>query len=179
MKARSQVSSLVLAFVIALVAANSAFASNREDIEACVDAWGKSPFTAKSKFRVLNGGTKVMGIGGDIEDNTKTSKPELILVRPAVTVMAKTVMNLNNPNGWYCLKGKVAVMGKMQVNLHCSAKMASSQGGATVLGHGDDSTGTTVLGSTRVVRTGSCGGKAAPSNNEKTGEEASEESDEG
>lgn len=162
---------LALALVLGLTTiTSSALASNREDIEACVDAWGNSPFNAKSKFRVVSGGTKVMGIGGDIEDNTKTSKPELILVRPAVTVMAKTVMKLNNPNGWYCLKGKVAVMGKMQVNLHCSAKMASSQGGATVLGHGDDNSGTTVLGSTRIVRTGSCGGKPAAND---------EESDEG
>ena len=131
-------------------------ATDSEEIQKCLKSWSSTPFTKSSPFRVITAKVKVMGIGGDIQDNSPTEKPELILVRPAVTVMAKTVMNLANPNGWYCLKGKVAVLGKLEVNLHCKAHMAASEGGATVLGASEADSGTTVLGATRVNRTGDC-----------------------
>jgi len=39
------------------------------------------------------------------------------LVKPAVSVMAKTVLQLKNPNGWYCLKGRTSVLGKIEIQL--------------------------------------------------------------
>lgn len=133
-----------------------AHAEDVDDIKSCLAKWGNSPFTAKSPYRVVAARVKVMGIGGDIDESTKTSTPELVLIRPAVTVMAKTLMTLGNPNGWYCLKGKTAVMGKMQIDLHCSAHVASSESGATVMGSDKEGTGTTVMGSTKITRIGKC-----------------------
>lgn len=151
--------SVVLVLAVMVFGA-SAFASDKEEIKSCLAKWKNSPFTENSDYRIVSAKVKVMGIGSDIDESTKTSKPELVLIKPAVTVMAKTEMNLGNPNGWYCLKGKTAVLGKMQINLHCSARMASSESGATVMGADDEGTGTTVLGSTRVARTGNCGGSS-------------------
>ena len=125
------------------------------EIQSCLRSWGKTPFTANSPFRVISAKVKVMGIGGNIDESVKTAAPELVLVRPAVSVMSKATMTLDNPNGWYCLRGKVTVLGKTQINLNCKAHLASSDG-ATVLGGSDESTGTTVLGSTRIVRLGAC-----------------------
>lgn len=143
--------------VLALLLGSSfAQADDAEEIQACLSKWGNSPFTAKSPYRVVAARVKVMGIGGDIDESKKTSKPELVLIRPAVTVMAKTLMTLGNPNGWYCLKGKTAVMGKMQIDLHCSAHIASSEDGATVMGSDKEGTGTTVMGSTKITRIGNC-----------------------
>jgi hypothetical protein len=142
--------------LMTLVCAQLAHAGDAEEIKECLKKWGNSPFTEKSPFRVVSAKVKVMGIGQDINETNKTSQPELVLIRPAVTVMAKTEMNLENPNGWYCLKGETAVLGKMQINLHCKAHMAASQGTATVLGSDNHEAGTTVLGSTRVARTGNC-----------------------
>lgn len=139
----------------------AALASDKSDIQACLSKWKNAPFTANSDFRVVSAKVKVMGIGQDIDESTKTSAPELVLIKPAVTVMAKTEITLGNPNGWYCLKGKTAVLGKIQINLHCKARMASSESGATVMGADDtEGTGTTVLGATRINRIGSCGDAA-------------------
>lgn len=145
-----------LAFSQSLFFSLHARATDADEIKACLKSWGHSPFTEKSPYRIVAAKVKVMGIGGDIYETVATKQPELVLVRPAVTVMAKTAMHLGNPNGWYCLKGKVAVLGKMEINLHCSAHMAASEGGATVLGANDANSGTTVLGSTRVNRVGDC-----------------------
>lgn len=139
-----------------LVTFQSAHATDADEIKICLDHWGKTPFGDKPEFRVVGGKVKVMGIGGNIDESKKTEKPELVLLRPAVTVMAKTVIDLRNPNGWYCLKGETAVMGKMQINLDCHAHMASSTSGATVMGEDQSNSGTTVMGSTVVTRVGDC-----------------------
>jgi len=91
-----------------------------------------------------------------VNDVTPTDNPELVLIRPAVAVMAKSVLNLKNPNGWYCLKGEVAVMGKLEINLDCRAHFTSSKNGATIMGKDEQQVGTTVMGSATVNRLGEC-----------------------
>lgn len=123
-------------------------------VKACLSSWSQNPFEAKSPtFRVISSQVKVMGIGHDVEDTKSTDKPELILVKPNVSVMTKTVMKLMNPNGWYCLKGKVAVLGKIEIHLGCESHLASTHDGATVLASNKDSDGVTVLGASQVIRT--------------------------
>lgn len=134
----------------------TALADDLDEIKACLSHWQGHPFKTESpKFRTLTSRVKVMGIGDETTDDVKTDKPELILIKPNVTVMSKSILRLLNPNGWYCMKGKVSVMGKSEIQLHCHAKLASSNSGAVVMGSDHaDSGGVTVLGSTRVVRVG-------------------------
>lgn len=123
-------------------------------VRECLEKWGKTPFDkAKPKYRTISTRVKVIGIGGDVVDANKTEKPELILVKPAVSVMSKTSYQLMNPNGWYCLKGRVSVMGKIDITLNCKAKIASSKDDVSVMGATDNSAGgVSVLGSIRLNR---------------------------
>lgn len=143
-------------FIIVAMFMCSAHANEGDDnaIRACLAKWDKSPFSSKNpKFRTISTKVKVMGIGGDVQDNEKTEKPELILVKPGVSVMTKALYNLNNPNGWYCLKGSVSVLGKTEINIHCKAQLASSKDDLSVMGASDAKTGgISVLGSVRIKR---------------------------
>jgi hypothetical protein len=143
------------ALILALAFSFSAAASDLDDIKACLHYWGKTPFSKESpEFRVVSSKVKVMGIGDDFVDSNKTAKPDLVLLKPAVTVMAKSVMSLLNPNGWYCIKGKVDVLGKGEINVACKAHLATSRDGTTVMGSNDAETGVTVLGKSTITRVG-------------------------
>ena len=123
-------------------------------IAQCLIAWGNTPFkdADSKKFRVIESSVKVFGIGDNTNDEVKTNYPQLILVRPTVSVMSKTTYNLNNPNGWYCFKGQVNVMGKSIINLACKTHIADSKGSETVMGKNEEKSGTTVMGKTVVNR---------------------------
>jgi hypothetical protein len=151
--------SLITLFSLSLIA--PAHATEEGDlgaIRSCLAHWGKTaPFDTKSpKFRVLSAKVKVLGIGGETRDDVSTDAPDLVLIKANVNVLSKTELNLLNPNGWYCLKGQVAVLGKSEVKLHCKANLASSYDGATVMGGSDTDQGVTVLGSSRLTRVGGC-----------------------
>lgn len=135
-------------------------------VRACLKNWGEHPFNSKHPmFRSYNTKVRVFGVGGDVNDRVHTDKPDLVLIRPNVSVMTKSTMNLLNPNGWYCLRGKVNVMSSTTINLHCRAHLASSKPGLTILGGNSDAMEKeiTVLGGTRVKRVG-CDGKNKNSN---------------
>ena len=129
--------------------------SDKAVIQSCLEHWGKHPFDAKNpKYRIISSRVKVFGIGQDIEDKKKTSKPELVLVKHNVAVLSKSRIGLLNPNGWYCLKGDTAVLGKSEVVLDCKANLATSGEGVTVLGSNSSDDGVTVLGSSSVRKVG-------------------------
>lgn len=146
---------LVLSFLFPVLAV-AGDSGDMDEIKACLRYWDSHPFKGENpKFRTMISRVKVMGIGDEVADTKKTDKPELILVKPNVTVMSKSVLRLLNPNGWYCMKGKVSVLGKSEIQIACKAKLASSNSGAVVMGDDNANTGgVTVLGETRVVRVG-------------------------
>lgn len=122
-------------------------------ITACLTAFGEHPFGSNPEFRTLPVKVKVFGIGKDTIDDTVTSAPELIYVRTGVNVAGGSVVQLNNPNGWYCMRSSVNVMGGLVIRLACDAKFAMLGEGATVLGGSDEENmGTTVMGGTKVER---------------------------
>ena len=121
-------------------------------IAACLKAWGKHPFGSKPHYKTLQTSVKVFGIGSNTSDSESTSSPALILVNPGVNVMGGSNIDLMNPNGWYCLRATVNVMGGMNIRAHCRANLASSSDGTTVMGNNPDNKGVTVMGSTNVVR---------------------------
>ncbi len=144
-----------------------ALADDAAVVRACLDNWGKHPFNARHpKFRVFGTKVRVFGIGGKVRDTVHTSRPELVLIKPNVSVMSKSTMDLLNPNGWYCLRGKVNVMSSTTINLDCRAHIASSKPGVTVLGGNSESqeSEVTVLGGARITRVG-CKRSASHSGN--------------
>lgn len=128
-----------------------------KDVKACLKSWGNEhPFKDKAhlQFRVIDDNVKVFGMGDNVNDDTATSYPQMILVRPAVNVMGKMVYKLVNPNGWYCMDSNVNVMGKSEIKLACKAKLTSTHGSVTILGKGSatEKSGTTVMGKTEIKR---------------------------
>ena len=142
---------LVLSFLLLMPTLALA---NLEAARACLAAWPDHPFDANNpKYRTVSGGVKIFGIGDDINETTPTEKPELVVISPNVSIMTGSSMTLMNPNGWYCLVSKVNVMASSTINLHCKAHLASSKGGTTVLGGGDEK-GVTVMGKAEIIQKG-------------------------
>ena len=143
-----------IAVLCLLLSAPAAVAAQEVDssIAACLKAWGKHPFGNNPTFKTLSTSVKVFGIGKSTSDTEVTSSPTLILVNPGVNVMGGTVIELLNPNGWYCLRATVNVMGGLNLRAHCRAHLASSTDGATVMGNNAENKGVTVMGSTNVER---------------------------
>ncbi len=133
-----------------------------EHVKSCLQKFSKHPFNeTKPVFDTFLPKVKVLGIGGTTSDSLATAQPNLVLIKPTVTVLSKTELNLLNPNGWYCLKGLVSVLGKSIINLHCNAKLATSEDGVTILGGNESEKGVTVLGSTIINKVG-CAKNSAP-----------------
>jgi len=128
-------------------------------IDACLAAWGTTPFQGEERprFKVLASSVKVLFIGADMVDAAVTSEPRLVLVKPAVNVLSKAVYRLMNPDGWYCLQSSVTVLAKTEIVLACGAHLASSIDGVTVAGGNEGADGVTVLGKAVVKRTGCSG----------------------
>ena len=133
----------------------AAQANDQAVLDRCIADWGAaSPFkkgTAAQK--VISPGVKVFGIGkSNNGDETATTKPALVYVRPAVNVMGKSSIRLANPKGWYCFRNTVNVAGKIEIAAHCEAHIASArEDGTSVLGS-DENNGVTVMGALRVTR---------------------------
>ena len=123
-------------------------------ISSCLKAWGKHPFGNNPQYKTLATSVKVFGIGQDPNDSEVTQSPSLVLVNPGVNVMGGTTIELLNPNGWYCFRSTVNVMGSLSIKAHCKAHLASATEGVTVLGENSDNKSITVMGSTHIELVG-------------------------
>ena len=145
---------LLALLVLALVPA-AASASDQGVLDACTGSWSNPPFKkGKKADRTIATGVKVFGIGSRQSGNDEvTSGPVLVLVRPAVNVAGKSTIRLNNPNGWYCFRSNVTVAGKIEIQAHCKAHLASAREDGTSVGAVDESNkGVAVFGALRVER---------------------------
>ncbi|MBK7658697.1 MAG: hypothetical protein IPJ28_05915 [Betaproteobacteria bacterium] len=148
-----------LLFAATLVLASlGARANDQAALDNCIASWGaKSPFPKGTPAHsVLATGVKVFGLGQATSgDDPVTSKPALVLVRPAVNVMGKNTIRLANPNGWYCFRSNVTVAGKIEIEAQCTAQIASARESGTSVGATDESNkGVAVFGALRVTRFG-------------------------
>lgn len=123
-------------------------------LDACLNAWGQHPFGSRPVYTRLSTGVKISGVGPASADRTATDHPSLILVEPMVNVLGDASLTLANPNGWYCLRAPVNVLGALRIQLHCRARMAAASGGATVWGTGHAAPGVAVMGAIQVERIG-------------------------
>jgi hypothetical protein len=150
----------IISFIIlgaAMLFSIPTFATETEvdsSISSCLKAWGKHPFGNNPKYKTLATSVKVFGIGEDTNDLEVTGSPSLVLINPGVNVMGGTTVELLNPNGWYCFRTNVNVMGGFNIKIHCKAHLASATEGVTVLGSNSDKNSVTVMGSTEVERVG-------------------------
>ncbi|MEP7155271.1 MAG: hypothetical protein ABI905_05830 [Betaproteobacteria bacterium] len=145
------------AFAVTLLAPVPAFAvDDQRVVDQCIADWGSdSPFRKGTKpSRVISPGVKVFGIGKNNNGDEKiTDKPALIIVRPAVNVMGKSTIRLANPKGWYCFRSNVTVAGKIAIEAHCKAHIASAkEDGTSVLATDESDKGVAVMGALRVTR---------------------------
>jgi hypothetical protein len=153
MNARQLVTWVTLGTTI-LMSAPSLAEGVEQSIAACLNAWGTHPFGENPRYKTLATSVKVFGIGRSPADYERTNGPSLVLVNPGVNVMGGTTLELLNPNGWYCFRSNVNVMGDLNIRADCRAHLASASDGATVLGSNSDSKSVTVMGSTRVAFVG-------------------------
>lgn len=121
-------------------------------ITACLAAFGDHPFGSNPEFKTLPVAVKVFGVGKKTIDDEQTSSPALVYVKQGVNVMGGTVVELRNPQGWYCMRAAVNVMGGFTVKLACGAHFAVLGQGASVMSGSDGANGTTVMGSTTIER---------------------------
>jgi hypothetical protein len=153
----------------------------QKTIDQCIGAWGTgSPFKKGTEpQRIITPGVKVFGIGKDnTGDDKVTAEPQLILVRPAVNVLGKSTIALDNPNGWYCFKANVSVLGKISIEAHCKSHIATAgDEGTSVMAANDSDGGVAVLGSLRITKK-HCGEASTEKTVEKVPEKSKEETEE-
>ncbi len=141
MKSSKRITPIVAlwAFCLALSAPTPVKAQEVDSsIAACLKAWGDHPFGKIPQYKTLGTSFTVFGIGNGIADTERTSSPALVLIDPSFNVMGYSTIELLNPNGWYCLRTAVTVLGKVDIRAHCKAHLASTSAGATVLGNNTD-----------------------------------------
>ena len=129
--------------------------TDKDALKTCLNNWGKHPFIEKNlDYRTIAPSVRVFGIGVSVQDDRETEQPELVLIKPSVSVFSRGTLKLLNPQGWYCLEGKVAVFSALDIQIDCRANLASSNDGATVPGSNDRRDGVTVFGTINVNRIG-------------------------
>jgi hypothetical protein len=128
---------------------------DRAALRACLKSWGQHPFVEGNlSYRTIAPSVRVFGTGVSVRDDRATEQPELVLVKPSVSVFSRSTIALLNPQGWYCLNGKVAVFSSVDIQIDCRANLASSSDGATVMGSNERRDGVTVFGNSNVYRIG-------------------------
>lgn len=123
-------------------------------VDSCLKAWGKHPFGKNPQYKTLSTAVKVFGIGRDTADTEPTQGPALVLVNPGVNVAGGSVVQVLNPNGWYCFRTTVNVMGGLTIKAHCKSHLATTSGDLLAAENASDVKGVTVMGSTQVERVG-------------------------
>ncbi len=126
-------------------------------IAGCLKAWGDHPFGKNPQFKTLDTSVKVFGIGRSAGDTEPTSSPSLVLINPVVNVMGGSTIELLNPNGWYCLRTTVTLVGGVNIRAHCKAQLAATSDGKTMLADKTENRGiknlnVTVMGSVSIER---------------------------
>ncbi len=160
MKSSSKTISIAafLAFFLALAVPTAAPAEEIDSsIAACLTAWGNHPFGKSPKFKTLDMSVKVFGLGTSARDAEPTSAPALVLVQPVFNLMGVSTVELLNPNGWYCLRTTVSLVGALSVRAHCKAQLAAHSDGSTARGNSGDNRelknlGVTVISSIAIER---------------------------
>jgi hypothetical protein len=151
----------VVAFLACCLALSVPMVVSAEEMDssiaACLKAWGDHPFGKNPQFKTLEASVKVFGIGKTAGDTERTSSPSLVLINPIVNVMGGSTVDLLNPNGWYCLRTTVTIVGGVNIRAHCKAQLAATSDGKAMLSDNTENRGiknlnVTVMGSVSIER---------------------------
>ena len=148
----------LLAFCLALSVPLAVSAEEVDgSIAACLKAWGDHPFGKNPKFKTLDASVKVFGIGKSAGDTERTSSPSLVLINPIVNLVGGSTIDLLNPNGWYCLRTTVSIVGGVSIRAHCKAQLAASSDDKAAVGNNGENRAiknlnVTVIGSVSIER---------------------------
>lgn len=141
----------LLAFCLALSVPMVVSAQEvNSSVAACLKAWGNEPFGKNPQFKTLETSATVFGVGRRAGDAKPTSSPSLVLVNPIINVMGGSTIELLNPNGWYCLRTAISVLGRLTVRVQCKAHVAMTSNGRTMQGNDVGSRGIRDLSVTSV-----------------------------
>jgi hypothetical protein len=71
--------------------------------------------------------------------------------------MGGSTIDLLNPNGWYCLRTTVSIVGGVSIRAHCKAQLAATSDGKAMLADKTENRGiknlnVTVMGSVSIER---------------------------
>ena len=146
----------LIGLLLACCALAPALADDEVDssVASCLKAWVKHPFGKNPSYKTLSTSVKVFGFGHDTADTETTSQPALVLVNPGVNVAGGSVIQVLNPNGWYCFRTTVNVMGGMTIKAACKAHLATTAGDVMEASDSSEGKGVTVMGTTQVERVG-------------------------
>ena len=125
---------IAIAVISALCLAPALPASASESdsaIAACLKAWGEHPFGANPQFKTLGMSFKLFGLGSSPADTERTDAPSLVLIEPSFNLAGESTVALLNPNGWYCMRTTVSVLGVETIRAHCKARLATTSSGST------------------------------------------------
>ena len=148
----------LLAFGLALSSPMPAPAQEPDGpIAACLKAWGDHPFGKNPQYKTLGPSVKLFGIGTSIGDTAPTNSPVLVLINPIFNVMGESTIELLNPNGWYCMRTTVSVVGRVNIRANCKAQLAETSDGNTMLANSSGNRAmkdlnVTVIGSVSIER---------------------------
>lgn len=144
----------ILTFLILILSFNSFALTDKEAIKNCLSKFDSHPFDKKNpKFKTLKPATKVLNSGPVLIDTERSDEVELVLIQKGVSVIAKPIYKLLNPNAWYCMKNKVSVISKTVIELDCNARFATSSEAVTIIGDDPEANGgITVIGSNEIHR---------------------------
>jgi len=160
MKASKKTAPVVALVALCLALSVPMLASAQEvdsSIAACLKLWGDHPFGKNPRYKTLGTSVKVLGIGRPSADTEPTSTPSLVLVNPIVNVVGGSTIELLNPNGWYCMRTVLSIVGRVSIRAQCKAQLAETSDGSAVLGNETENRGiknkaVTVLSSISVER---------------------------
>ncbi len=134
MKSWNVVALLALCLALSIPTAVSAKEID-SSIAACLKAWGEHPFGENPKYKTVGMSFKVFGIGSMASDTERTASPSLVLIEPSFNLLGGSTMELLNPNGWYCVRTTVSLLGSVSVRAHCKAQLAGTSAGNTAVGN--------------------------------------------
>ncbi len=103
----------------------------------CLKEWGSDhPFTAAEiqNPKVITS-SNVASFKNEIIDYSVTTKPRLTLVSYAAVAGGNISLNLQNPNGWYCIDVRAVALSNFKAKVHCKANVAQYKS-SMVLGVG-------------------------------------------
>jgi hypothetical protein len=98
----------------------------------CFVEWGDAPFgeAAAKSYRIMT--AQGTGFGArEVADKSKSKTNNLVLIKVDVVGFSSVILDLGNPNGWYCIASSATGFSNLKIKKHCKATIGGVQNSAT------------------------------------------------